>query len=181
MSNVSTSPRCPACADQVLAPVRDHEIDLDECPACKGRWFDRGELERALAAAVPEVTGDGAHPARSTHAAATGGYRNCPRCDQPMLRKVYERYSGVLVEWCGRHGYWLDAGEVEKAAAFVASGGQRFRARREMEELREQRERADLAAARHASASGYHEADWHPSTTGKGLIADWFGRWLVTR
>lgn len=162
-------------------PVTDQGVALDECPACKGRWFDRGELERVVAATSPPVTGDGSQPARATHVAASGGYRACPRCDQPMLRTVYERYSGVLVEWCGHHGYWLDAGEFDKTVAFIASGGQRFRMRRETEEFRAQKEMAELAASRSASASGYHECHVHPLATGGGIIADLFGRWLGTR
>lgn len=37
---------CPDCQ----APLRQtdyHEVHIDECPQCLGRWFDRNELRRA--------------------------------------------------------------------------------------------------------------------------------------
>ena len=42
-----------------------------------------------------------------------------------MQRKNYGKRSGVIVDWCGTHGTWLDADELEQIAAFIASGGLR--------------------------------------------------------
>lgn len=41
--------RCPACASEMaLLRVERHGdwIELDHCPACRGTWFDAGEIER---------------------------------------------------------------------------------------------------------------------------------------
>ncbi|RIL01515.1 MAG: hypothetical protein DCC71_17510 [Proteobacteria bacterium] len=42
-----------------------------------------------------------------------------------MHRKNYGRRSGVIVDWCGPHGTWLDADELEQIAGFIAGGGLR--------------------------------------------------------
>ena len=35
---------CPRCA-KPLAAVSYQDVTVDQCPACGGVWFDRGELE----------------------------------------------------------------------------------------------------------------------------------------
>jgi len=40
-----------------------------------------------------------------------------------MQRKNFARRSGVIVDWCGHHGTWLDAHEVEDIAAYILAGG----------------------------------------------------------
>jgi len=42
-----------------------------------------------------------------------------------MQRKNFGHRSGVIVDWCGSHGTWLDAHELEDIAAFVLEGGLR--------------------------------------------------------
>jgi Zn-finger nucleic acid-binding protein len=50
-------------------------------------------------------------------------YRRCPECGEFMQRKNFAGRSGVIVDWCGDHGTWLDADELELISAFVLSGG----------------------------------------------------------
>jgi len=40
-----------------------------------------------------------------------------------MQRKNFAGHSGVVVDWCGSHGTWLDTHEMEDIAAFVIEGG----------------------------------------------------------
>jgi len=40
-----------------------------------------------------------------------------------MQRKNFAGHSGVVVDWCGSHGTWLDTHEMEDIAAFVLEGG----------------------------------------------------------
>jgi Zn-finger nucleic acid-binding protein len=40
-----------------------------------------------------------------------------------MVREHFKRISGVIVDRCGHHGVWLDAGELEKIRHFIADGG----------------------------------------------------------
>jgi len=36
--------RCPKCGEK-LTSRQHHGVTVEECPACKGMWLDRGELE----------------------------------------------------------------------------------------------------------------------------------------
>ena len=40
--------KCPVCPDKELLMVERQGIELDYCPACRGVWLDRGELDRLL-------------------------------------------------------------------------------------------------------------------------------------
>ena len=39
--------KCPVC-DESMREIEKHGVNLDICPACKGVWLDRGELEKIL-------------------------------------------------------------------------------------------------------------------------------------
>ena len=39
---------CPTCPDERLAIADRHGIEVDYCPACRGIWLDRGELDKLL-------------------------------------------------------------------------------------------------------------------------------------
>jgi Zn-finger nucleic acid-binding protein len=40
---------CPTCKTVNLAMAERQGIEIDYCPACRGVWLDRGELDRLLA------------------------------------------------------------------------------------------------------------------------------------
>jgi hypothetical protein len=39
---------CPTCPDERLAITDRQGIEVDYCPACRGIWRDRGELDKLL-------------------------------------------------------------------------------------------------------------------------------------
>lgn len=39
--------KCPNCQDSLLA-IQKNRIGIDYCPACRGVWLDRAELDRML-------------------------------------------------------------------------------------------------------------------------------------
>ena len=49
--------KCPTCPDTTLVMADRQGIEIDYCPACRGIWLDRGELdkllERSASAAAP--------------------------------------------------------------------------------------------------------------------------------
>lgn len=51
--------KCPACPDTTLVMTDRQGVEIDYCPACRGIWLDRGELdkllERAAAASTPSA------------------------------------------------------------------------------------------------------------------------------
>ena len=46
--------KCPGCPDATLVMADRQGVEIDYCPACRGIWLDRGELDKLLdrAAAV---------------------------------------------------------------------------------------------------------------------------------
>ena len=48
--------KCPTCTDTPLVMAERQGVEIDYCPACRGIWLDRGELDKLLdraAAAAP--------------------------------------------------------------------------------------------------------------------------------
>ncbi len=115
---------CPRCQTTLVSGTRAGVL-VDICPACGGVWLDHGELEAA--AAEP---GESGAPVRDV------AYLKCPQCRTIMTRKNYERFSGVMVDTCPRHGTWTDRGELDRIRSFREAGGL---ARREAKEAEERR------------------------------------------
>jgi len=52
--------KCPICSDSNLVMTDRQGIEIDYCPACRGVWLDRGELDKLIersagsAAAAPQ-------------------------------------------------------------------------------------------------------------------------------
>jgi Zn-finger nucleic acid-binding protein/ribosomal protein L40E len=118
---------CADCACDMAARSIAGTV-VQECAACNGLWVPAESFDtlvkRAAGAArrrPPHGLGRDALHARSIDPRVV--YRRCPVCRSQMVRKNFGRTSGVIVDWCGRHGTWLDADELEHVAAFVLAGG----------------------------------------------------------
>lgn len=49
--------KCPTCTDTPLVMAERQGVEIDYCPACRGIWLDRGELDKLLdraAASAPQ-------------------------------------------------------------------------------------------------------------------------------
>lgn len=44
--------KCPNCVDTTLVMTDRQGVEIDYCPACRGVWLDRGELDKLLDKAV---------------------------------------------------------------------------------------------------------------------------------
>jgi Zn-finger nucleic acid-binding protein len=122
-------PGCPDCG-QAMAVRGVGGVWVRECAKCNGLWVPGERLdtlvERAVEAArLREATGSASGAPRPRSVARAFAYRHCPVCKQRMHRKNFGRRSGVIVDWCGPHGTWLDRDELEQIASFVAAGGLR--------------------------------------------------------
>ena len=40
--------KCPVCPDVTLLMSEKQGVEIDYCPACRGVWLDRGELDKIL-------------------------------------------------------------------------------------------------------------------------------------
>ena len=103
--------RCPTCADVPLVERDLHGQQVDQCPSCRGLYFDAGELEATVElvrlfdeARLDEPEIDTARDREPDQP------RPCP-VDGEVFEKV--EVGGEVVDRCPRcEGIWLDDGEV---------------------------------------------------------------------
>ena len=60
--------KCPTCSDTPLVMAERQGVEIDYCPACRGIWLDRGELDKLLdraAAAAPVPAAPQPQPAQA--------------------------------------------------------------------------------------------------------------------
>lgn len=50
MRLITTEGLCPKCQEQRINRYMRSGVELDQCPACKGLFFDYGELDKIMAA-----------------------------------------------------------------------------------------------------------------------------------
>ena len=127
-----------------MSELEEGAVLIDRCGACGGTWYDRGELELAVAAERAKtqslwdrLPGEAAPETKAV-------YRSCPLCRQTMLRK---RRGPVVIDLCGHHGAFLDAGELEQIAEH-----------REVTEEEPRPQRAISPPAHRSHREGYAEA-----------------------
>jgi Zn-finger nucleic acid-binding protein len=105
---------CPKCthalAARDLGPVR-----IDECPGCRGIWFDADELRRAKDHSQPDASWlDFEVWNRSDQVRASAASLRCPACGVPLVALRYGD-SEVEIDHCpGCRGTWLDRDEFRK-------------------------------------------------------------------
>lgn len=118
----SLPPVCPRCEK----PLKTHTSKKERfeiCSKCGGMWLDRQKFH--LATRTYDVYKKGNYEAEYMRSPGKNpdGYIPCVRCGMLMNRRNFGRISGVMIDRCGRHGVWLDAGELEKIRHFIADGG----------------------------------------------------------
>jgi Zn-finger nucleic acid-binding protein len=104
---------CPACKSHTLI-VEYSNIELDYCPACRGVWFDSGELEMLLECAGMENCRSYLGDVAGAPAVVTSEKeRKCPICRKKMKKVYIDQDKKIMVDICQRgHGIWFDGGEV---------------------------------------------------------------------
>ncbi len=129
-------PLCPRCRIPLELRRKD-EIEIDVCPSCNGLWLDRGEFEIMTAESTvyreEKLTKEYSRPALPRKLE----YIPCVRCGKLMVMKNFAKISGVILDECGRHGIWLDSGELDKIRHFILNGGIEKAQFKEIEENRQ--------------------------------------------
>lgn len=107
---------CPKCPFSPMEEISlENGIHVDECPKCKGRWFDFDELAKIVA-----------DPGAFTRAVAKGplkprqGTAKCPVCLEDMINGGFGS-EFVRVDQCAGHGFWLDESELRLLDKVLAS------------------------------------------------------------
>ena len=83
-----------------------HDIEVDHCPTCNGRWLDHHELDELEATRADE-----AERLATIQYAQRESELDCPVCDKRMTAFNYRAYDLELDTCEDEHGFWLDAGE----------------------------------------------------------------------
>lgn len=125
---------CPSCGD-VLSPLGDdvgsdvltcgHGCGFFATAAAMKKLESDPNFRRAVQTSVGEVEG--------CPEVTRVQYRRCPACGDWTQRLNYMRVSGVMVDFCLRHGVWCDAGELSAMIAFLDAGGSERGARFEQD------------------------------------------------
>ena len=106
---------CPKCPFSPMDEIVAGDMTLDECPKCKGRWYDFAELAKTVN-----------DPAAFTAAVAKGplrprlGQAKCPVCLEDMMNGGFGNEL-LRVDQCAGHGFWLDAGELRLLNTLMSS------------------------------------------------------------
>lgn len=109
---------CPECAlqlSQVYAEATyGRVLLLDQCPACKGVWFDRWELYFLKPGSAAFLSAIDVNSLPAPRAVGAQKPRQCPRCSKDLVRfkdPVFPEDSSVLrCNDCS--GLWLNRGGV---------------------------------------------------------------------
>ena len=130
---------CPACPSALgtIEFATSPPICIERCPTCRGLFFNPGEIEAFLAANThPVVWVD---PVRLNQIAEDYGhrktilYRKCPVCAERMSPHNIGGSSGVIVERCGTHGFWLEQGSLQRLSEWWHAGGKHIHQQHEQE------------------------------------------------
>jgi Zn-finger nucleic acid-binding protein len=91
-----------------------HSVNIEECPQCRGFWFEEGELRKAKDESEPDLNWlDFDLWADQDFFNAEWSSRKCPHCGKNMVTISYAD-TGVAVDYClDGHGIWLDKGEFQ--------------------------------------------------------------------
>ena len=131
----SIAPICPRCGVPLEIQIHDGE-EYDLCRQCGGLWLDLFEFEKATRPSDVYKKEDIKNGFLREPVKDPPGYIPCVRCGSLMNRKNFRRISGIIIDECGKHGIWLDAGELEKIRHFIADGGLDKSQDRDIEETR---------------------------------------------
>lgn len=106
--------QCPSCRSE-LETRSTNGIEIDECPSCRGIWFDADELRQTKDQADPDLRWmDFELWKHEDEFHVSEKKMKCPKCSIALAAIDYGK-TGVEVDFCIQcRGVWLDAGEFEK-------------------------------------------------------------------
>jgi len=110
---------CPTHHQELSINTVDN-IQVNECKSCKGIWFGKGELEKALD--TVNINNKDKYQILSNkeinnkkNEQFSRGMIYCPSCQIGMFKKTYRLNSDVIVDRCNTcQGCWLDEGELQQ-------------------------------------------------------------------
>lgn len=73
--------KCPVCPESVLVMADRQGVEIDYCPACRGVWLDRGELDKLIEKSAAHERSTAAPPQPNPASQPQPHYRSPPRQD----------------------------------------------------------------------------------------------------
>ncbi|HQR44515.1 MAG TPA: zinc ribbon domain-containing protein [Thermoanaerobaculia bacterium] len=131
---------CPECRVPLVGR-KTGVLGYAECARCGGLFLSNEVFDRVVEGADARATTralDGEAPPGPEKLPKRFHYRKCPFCPGLMTRRNYGAGSGVILDLCGKHGVFLDRGELTAIVDFLENGGRDRTMRREREKLREE-------------------------------------------
>ena len=152
---------CPHCEKslQTIQIQLDKTVFIERCGGCFGLFFDLGEMEALLDYSVSHVVEVNLAHIENINADRYPNkpvvkYIKCPVCQEFMRRTNFARKSGVIVDSCRKHGFWLDSGEITHLMEWKKAGGQL---------LHDKELHKKTAKIKRNQHSGFDDS-WQPST-----------------
>lgn len=162
-------------------------MPMNGCRSCGAAWMSaqafnlliKQAQERAIATEGTQTPKRRVMPSHKTKVV----YRPCPVCNQMMQRKNFARVSGVIVDVCGPHGYFFEAGELEDVVAFVESGGLSLAQKRDAMEARLEATQKKQIASMTVRSAGFNDSLWFDRNEWEPIVAfvSWAKRQIFRR
>jgi len=87
------------------------EIEVEQCMACHGVWFDVNELDQYLAEKLLILNS----PKLPNQKALDKKEGVCPKCKSRLTKKDAPKKAGFKMDICDQcKGVWLDSAEIDK-------------------------------------------------------------------
>ena len=96
-------------------------IKIEECPGCRGRWFDRGELSKAKDHVDEDLSWLDFDPfgEDANKFLVKSEEKSCPRCSVKMDSLTYEKSNVVINKCLVCHGIWVHHKEFKKIVDYL--------------------------------------------------------------
>lgn len=103
---------CPECSVKMNESPIGEDI-INECPQCRGLWFDKGELGSVKDEVLPEMSWlDIDTWKKNTDFKATTDILHCPKCPKIALTTIEDQTSATEIRFCTNcKGAWLSTGQ----------------------------------------------------------------------
>ena len=106
--------QCPQCRKSMI-PKKSGEVVLDECPQCKGIWFDKDELAETAGRTDPDLRWmDFEIWKKEGIVSLNNETLECPRCRKIEMQAINYRKPDIDITFCPScEGVWLGVGDLK--------------------------------------------------------------------
>lgn len=120
---------CPCC-DVNLEIFKSPTLTLEYCKVCDGLLISEEEFEKLIAYNINPLSSFNPYYLRFIHDHPRDNrkksqFHPCPICKELMSVINYKKSSGILLDVCEEHGFWLDGGELQQIIEWYAVGGEK--------------------------------------------------------